>query len=396
MKKIILWLLVLIPCFIKADGVTYEASIGDNYYSTLEEAYEAAKNDDVIVLRSNVFLEKTLVVSKKIVINMNGKNIQAKQEVLSVKNGNLKLTGKGTILETTPTLYGILLRGSKTVNDTDYSTVEVGKDVTVKAWAPIFIDRYDADNKVSYGVKALIYGNLIGTDNQSDSSGPGVYINGDVKNKTNYPQVTLYDGASITATGPGIYQAGYAKTIVNKATITGIESGIAIKSGILNLLGATINATGAKKDPVAASGSVNPTGAVLQIESNKAYAGDMEITIDGGTYTSKNSYVIVEYLAEGTDQTQVKSFEIKSGKFTSGSGVPIFLLSSSFKEKFGKFIKGGEFSEDVDDYKTVSKEYDIDIEEEKDSPLGIIIVIVVLLVAGYFGYKYYLKNYKKY
>ena len=80
MKKIILWLLVLIPCFIKADGVTYEASIGDNYYSTLEEAYEAAKNDDVIVLRSNVFLEKTLVVSKKIVINMNGKNIQAKQK----------------------------------------------------------------------------------------------------------------------------------------------------------------------------------------------------------------------------------------------------------------------------------------------------------------------------
>ena len=64
MKKIILWLLVLIPCFIKADGVTYEASIGDNYYSTLEEAYEAAKNDDVIVLRSNVSLEKTLVVSK--------------------------------------------------------------------------------------------------------------------------------------------------------------------------------------------------------------------------------------------------------------------------------------------------------------------------------------------
>ena len=47
MKKIILWLLVLIPCFIKADGVTYEASIGDNYYSTLEEAYEAAHNSYV-------------------------------------------------------------------------------------------------------------------------------------------------------------------------------------------------------------------------------------------------------------------------------------------------------------------------------------------------------------
>ena len=130
MKKIILWLLVLIPCFIKADGVTYEASIGDNYYSTLEEAYKRLLIYSVY--DCNVSLEKTLVVSKKIVINMNGKNIQAKQEVLSVKNGNLKLTGKGTILETTPTLYGILLRGSSSVNDTDYSTVEVGKDVTVK------------------------------------------------------------------------------------------------------------------------------------------------------------------------------------------------------------------------------------------------------------------------
>lgn len=390
-KKFLLFLLLFIPCVARAATGDYEASIDKTFYRTLEEAYSAAKNGDTIVLRDNVELEDTLVVSKNITMDLNNFSISSNEKVISVDGAKLNLTGKGEIFEKSPNYYAVTLRGSTDRANTNYSYVSVGKDVTLTAWAPIFIDRLGTVERevynAAYGVNADIYGNLNAKTDPSGSHGLGIYINGTIKDKTNYPKITVHDGATINSTGSGIYMAGFGKIDVNKANITGVDSAASIKSGTLNFKGSNLTATGPKVEPQGSTGSINPTGAALQIESNKNYAGDISISIDNDKYISKNSNVIIEYLAPNTSETSVTSFVIKDGTFTSQAGLPVFNLSSSFKQKFDKFIQDGTFSSDVNEYLVAAfRETNNQAPHKSYGKIFLITILGALLI--FVGYKY--------
>lgn len=317
----------------------------------LISALEEGKN---IKLTSDILgVDKTLLINKEITIDLNGNNISfTKNNSFEVIGGNLTLTGKGTVKEEVPYYGAVMLRGSANKDDINYSALTVEKDVTLEGWSPIFINQLNGVNKVkdSYGVTVNLYGTLNGVADSTGDRGHGIYVNGNIQHKENYPVINIYDGAKITTPGDGIYAAGYAKWNIEGATING-AIGIGAKSGIFNLKNVYIKATDPYMDPKYWGNGIYSNGAAIQIESNNGYAGAIEITIDGGKYESVNAYAIHHYLASKNGENINNSLEnltIKNGTFIGGKdNIAIDVVDG---EKIA--ITGGTYSSSVAKYIT--------------------------------------------
>ena len=347
MKKILFSLLLFCIIPIVSASTTPMAKIGDKYYDTLEEAIANASSDDIITLVSDVMLDETLTINKQVNINLNGNDISAKEKVFLVKGGFLDISGSGTIKETDPNYGAIMVIGSDKSTDTKYSTLHVGKDVTLEGWSGIFVTH---ENSKSYGVVVYLDGNINAVNDTSGGTGIGVYVNGNIKDEENHPVVNISDGAEINSTGNGLYIAGSSTFHIGDAYIEGVESGIGIKSGILNIDGATVVSNGEDKTPTSGNNNgIKASGTAIQIESNNGYAGKIQLNISNGTFKSKNSYVVYEYIGKGTS-SQIYSMSFSNGKFVSEAGKNVFSFSDSFKDIHSGFISGGEYSSDPSSY----------------------------------------------
>ena len=130
--------------------------------------------------------------------------------------------------------------------------------------------------------------------------GIGIYVNGSINDEINSPVININSDSQINSTGVGLYLAGSSIVNIDNASITGEESAISIKSGTLNIKSGTFYCSGKDNTPTPGNNNgANPSGATIQIESNSGYAGNIEINISGGSFTSKNSHVIYEYIGKG-------------------------------------------------------------------------------------------------
>lgn len=321
--------------------------VGNKYYETLEEAIANVGPNETISLISDVKLTETLQINKTVNIDLNGNDITAPERVFMVQGGTLNLTGKGTIKETKPNYGAIMIKGSTNSDDNKYSVVNIGKDVTLEGWSGIFITH---DNSKSYGVEVNFAGTINSVNDTSGGSGIGIYVNGNIKDEQNSPTVTILDNAKITSTGNGLYIAGYSTFNINEADISGVESGIGIKAGILNIDGATVIGTGPDATPTEGyNNGIKASGTSIQIESNNSYAGNIELNIDDGTFVSNNSNTIYEYIGKGAN-SQMIALDVSGGTFVSGNSKDNFLISDSLKEYHNSFISGGEYSTDPSEY----------------------------------------------
>lgn len=341
MRKIIfsiLSLALLIPIHVNA-SVGSLVKVGNKYYETFEEALANAGPNDTITLLSDVKLKETQNINKEVNINLNGNDIIAPERVFLVNGGSLNITGSGKIKETQPNMGAVALIGSENPIDTDYSTVTIGEEVSLEGWAGIFITH---NNKKSYGVKVDFSGKINSLADSEGITGSGIYVNGNINDKNNHPVINIKDGAEITSTGVGLYIAGYSTFNIRKAKIDGIEAGIGIKSGVLNIDGAEVKSNGPDETPTEGyNNGIKASGTSIQIESNNGYPGNIEINIDSGTFTSKNSFVLYEYIGKGTS-SQVTALDISGGTFT-GKKESI-AISDSLKGFHNKFISGGKYS----------------------------------------------------
>lgn len=323
------------------------AMVGGKYYDSLEKAIANSGSNEVVKLISDVKLDDTLNINKTVNIDLNGNNITAPSMVFKVSGGVLNINGSGIIRETEPNYGAIAVIGSTDSNDNNYSIVNVGSDVKLEGWSGIFITH---DSYKSYGVVVNLEGDINAVNDVNGDTGIGVYVNGNIKDTDNAPVVNIGDDAEITSTGNGLYIAGYSTFNIGSAYIEGTESGIAIKSGKLNIDGASVVSDGEDKTPTEGyNNGVKASGTAIQIESNSGYAGQIELDISDGTFVSKNSYVIYEYIGKGSDTT-VDSIDISGGTFVSDGEKPVFGLSNSFKSMHTNFIRGGEYSSDPSDY----------------------------------------------
>lgn len=383
-----------------------QARIGNNFYDTLEEAIEAAGPNDIIKLTSNVTLDNTQSINKTVNINLNNFNISSSEKVFEVEGGSLNLTGKGTIKETNPYYGAIVIKGSDDPSKNDYSTISVGSNVTLEGWSGIFIDHND--NNTGYGILVNMNGNINAVDDKDGGTGIGIYVNGNIKHEDNAPVINLSDTVNITSTGNGIYSAGYATYNINGASISGVESGLGIKSGKVNIFDGTIKGTGEDKTPTSGNNNgINPSGVAIQLESNPGYKGNIELNIKKGNIESNHSNVIYEYDVNNTS-TKVKNINLSGGTYTSKANKNVFSLSDSFKSTHPSFISGGTYSSNPSSYlksgytvNEINSKYEvisstISVFGEKETNTNtttILLIIIPVIILSFLTYKKLKKRY---
>lgn len=350
-------LIVFLAVPIICNAESNEAKIGTTEYPSLAEAIESATAGDTITILKDVVINGgTQVINKDLTIDLNSFSISRTNRVFEVQGAEFTLTGQGEVFEIVPDYAPVVVKGSNIPTETDYSIVNVGENVKLTGWTGVFITPYlSSGGPYAYGVEINIDGELNGVNDSAGATGSGVYINGQIQHKDNFAVINLNETAKITATGAGMYIAGYALVNINGASITGVDSGIAAKAGIININGGEIKATGEDRTPTAGYGNgVNPSGAAIQIESNSGYAGDIELNIKGGNISSEKGIAVYEYIGAG-ETTTVEDIAISGGTFTSAEDKPVLAVSDSFKENNKEFITGGTFSTDPTEF--VNPEY---------------------------------------
>ena len=314
LKRIVLTLVmafaIILPSIVFAE--TVEVKTEEELKAVLATGGEAKVTENFEVTK-----DLYLVDGKKVTIDLNNHDILFKNQTsINIDGGTLNLTGKGSMKNDITNFSPIYIKGSKNKEDVNYSNVTVGKDVHLKGHMAIIVV-YPNDSKyVSYGINVNVYGTLEGDLNKNGVEGSSIQINGNIRNTENCPVFNIYSSAKLIGNTDGIYGAGYAIWNIDGATIEGVTSGIATKAGIWNIKNAKITATGEKKDSIGEGEGIKGTGSAIQIESHPSFYGHVEMTIDGGEYTSSHNAVIQHYLAESaTEGALAKPIIVKGGTF---------------------------------------------------------------------------------
>ena len=306
-----------------------------------EELFKAISSDNTIILQSDVTLTKVLEIKgSNVTIDLNGNTLTVENGYIDLLKGKLEFTGKGTVKDVrvrkdvTSTIW---VEGSKDVNAKDYSVLTIGKDVTIDTtqWAiTVYHDDYKA-----YGVTLNFNGTLI----SSAVNGGGITLNGFVKNDgklDNAPVINLGKTASVKVVGDAaLYGAGMGVWNINGGIYEG-KSAVGIKSGKLVINDGTFTATGDPKTGELYGNGIISTGSSIQIENNKGYAGNIEITINGGAFKSDKGLSIYHYPPTKDEENALKSLVINGG---------VFKAKYELLENDNVTIEYGEFASEIID-----------------------------------------------
>ena len=335
---------------------SFVCSIGNTYYPTLAAAVTAAVNGDTIKLLADVTLAETITISsgKSITLDLNGYTISKDSMPFKLTHGTLNLIGTGTIKETADDQYSpVLIKGSTNAADTNYSVLNVGKDVTLKGWAGVFIDQNAKGAPYAYGVKVTIDGTLVSPGDVSHTTaGHAIYINGNIKHTENCPTITINQTASLSSNGDICYAAGYAKWTINGGRFSGV-SGIELKAGEITINDGKFEATAASTTHVANGNGTSTSGYVLAVVDNAGYGMPRNVTINGGSFTGP-----VAIVDDDTDVAKnIAKLSITGGYFTSDPSAYVVsgkVVGTSDKTGYTYMVKAVEANVKVDVGETVA------------------------------------------
>ena len=284
---------------------------------TQDELAEVFKNGGEAKLMENLTLTSDILLldGKKVTLDLNNHNILTQTNRLKVYKGDLILTGKGTINGTMELGAPVVIYGSLDQNDANYSSLTVDENVTLEGDFGAYIS--SISKKSIHGVVV----NLKGTfKSVSEEPQAAFTISGNNQDIKNCPIINIYSTAKFISKEYGLYAAGYAIWNIEGATIEGGIGGFGIKAGKINIKNAKIYATGEKVKGTYNGDGINATGAAIAIESNNGYAGNIELTIEGGEYHSAYGNSIYHYIAQKNADEVVNSklvtpVEVKGGTF---------------------------------------------------------------------------------
>lgn len=289
---------------------------------TNEELKEAVKNDSEIVLQNDIIMTDDITVrGQKINIDLNGNSLTLKAYI-RVYEGSLEFSGKGLIKDDREDLRGtIYVYGSTDSKAVSYATLTVGKDVKIETKRYGIVVWPITENKKPVPTYFPTYGTVInfnGTIISTNENAGGITISGNLKNDgklENAPIINIGKTAVVKTTAEAaLYAAGIGVWNIDGGVFEG-KSAIGIKSGKLVINDGTFTATGELKTGELYGNGIISTGSSIQIENNKGYAGNIEITINGGTFESNKGLSIYHYPPTTDEENALKSLVINGGSF---------------------------------------------------------------------------------
>ena len=311
----------------------FSAKIDDVHYTTLPDAVEAAASGDTITLLNDVTLPSMLAIKKDLTLDLNSKTLSRSGSVLdlynntTIKNGTINCTYQNS---DDPTSTSCAVWVNQTAN------LMVADDVTFKTSNQAFAVAFDGScTAATVNFKGIITG------------GNGITMNGNI-NKLDANNTLIIDGASIKATGHGMYLAGYGTTkfSIKNSTISG-STGIEIRAGKLNVDNSTITGNGTFKCESNPSGTTTDgVGIAIAQHTTKL---PIDVTISGGNISG--TYAVYESDPEnnGTEYTKDVKLSITGGNFTgsiSSVDVKNFITGGYFTSDPTAYVSSGHYTVD--------------------------------------------------
>lgn len=291
----------------------------------------AVRYADRIVLENDInrtFGTYSISGGRVLTIDLNGHKISSPSMVFRICGAKVDFIGQGEIFETADDGFApILIKGSKE-DVSDYTVVNIGKDITLRGWTGVFIDQ---DNGLCYGVKVKCSAKIEKTESfEKDAS--GIYINGSIKaTEGNVPVVNL-DGCRINVKSAGIYAAGFAKWNLKNCDISAENAAVEIRAGEMVIDGGNYEATA---DPLTVTPNGNGAtvkGAAIGVSQHTTNL-PTSVTIKNGTFSG--AYSIWEKDVQDEVARDVITLSVENGTFN----------GSVYSQNNASFIKGGTFSD---------------------------------------------------
>ena len=284
------------------------ARIGNKDYATLAEAIAAAKDNDEILLLTDVQTSAYTKINKPLTINFGGKKMTSTDGGFDVY---ANVTLKNGTLESLK--WGAWVQGGAKLN--------VESDMTI-------ITTSTEGNKG--GVTVQGQGSTVTVKGKITSAG-GITVSGIGNKADGGVTINIEDGAVITNTNPeglGVFFPNTEQLNIRGGTITG-TTGVWVKSGNVSITGGTIIGTGTKREYEykTEGGAGYPTGEALVIEKCRYPGGDPAVNITGGTFIAENADTAVgSYIGNG-DTAPLEKF-VNGGNYSSSLKDTPFLSDS--------------------------------------------------------------------
>ena len=328
-------------------------------------------------VNEDITLNEALTVDdKEVVINIeNGKTLKLSAGELAqahandgtnntaviVKNGKLTISGgtvDATAIDNSNNWIIKVLKGGELVLDSkidaqtttttdNYSVITAYDNAVVTLTANSEINSYNTGVAVNKGYEGdttatvKIAGKITTSDN-------GVAINGQVTAVGS--NITFEKTAEVTSDLAAIYAGGNAtQWLFEGGKFTGHDA-LSIKSGHFTIKDGTFTANGNPvEEPQSNGNGEELTGAAVSITSHSgsAYAGDVTLKIENGSFTSEKGYAIYSFDRNGETSAfkDEHSVAIEDGTFTAAKREVVFLNANgnAGAKDQGRFINGGKF-----------------------------------------------------
>ena len=285
---------------------------------------------DRIVIENDINRTSGTYISggRVLTIDLNGHKISSPSMVFRICGAKVDFIGHGEIFETADNGYApIVIEGSKE-DVSDYTVVNIGKDITLRGWAGVFINPKEG---LCYGVKVNCSAKIEKTESfKLDAS--GIYINGSIKaTQGNVPVVNL-DGCRINVKSAGIYAAGFAKWNLKNCDISAENSAVEIRAGEMVIDGGNYEATADPLTVVPNGNGATVEGAAIGVSQHTTNL-PTSVTIKNGTFSG--AYSIWEKDVQDEVARDVITLSVENGTFK----------GAVYSQNNASFIKGGTFSD---------------------------------------------------
>ena len=271
------------------------ACINDTCYTSLDNAIAGVptngESTTEVILYKNVTLPDIITIDqwRKVKLNLNGHTISKANKVFIVKGWEFVVTWQWIIEDTQDDWYApIIVYWSDDVSATNYSTVTVWKNVTLKWWAWLFLHyRHDLnpEQEVSYWVTVNLNGTIISPARDGQKAWNGIYLQWMIKNPTNYPVINIWSTAIIDSGDTWIYAAWmWAWNIADWATINGWTSAMEIRAWDLTIGWGAFTST-ADSFSIEANGDWTTSKGGALVVSQHSTNFPINVTINGWTFT---------------------------------------------------------------------------------------------------------------